>query len=223
MAIKNVYLKKKIAGTVYDIYPRSSADMIEYDGSTVAAKLASLATGVGDVYTKSEADDKLTELYNKIMGFTDADKTINDAYDTLKEVAAWLDENDDVSTLISDLAAVVGDADSGLVKDVNALKTAVGDSNSGLVKDVAALQAVGATKVEASATNGNIKINGTEVTVYDDSAVAATKVTEDDDHNFVTAEEKATIKEYIQVVEADTDVTDDGVLYIVEVADESAS
>lgn len=47
-----------------------------------------------------------------------------------------------------------------------ATQTTVGDSTSGLVKDVTDLKAVGATKVEASATNGKIKINDTETTVY---------------------------------------------------------
>lgn len=216
MAIKNVYLKKKIAGVVYDIYPRSSAEMIDYDGSTVAAKLASLATGIVDAYTKTETDTKLDDLYNKIMGFTDADKTINEAYDTLKEVAAWLDQNQDVKTLINGLAATVGDSDSGLVKDVADLKTTVGDADSGLVKDVADLKTVGATKVEASDTNGNIKVNGAEMQVYDDSAIAASKIVESDERKFVTASEKSLIKDYIQYVSTADSVTEEGVLYLVD-------
>lgn len=44
-----------------------------------------------------------------------------------------------ISGDLSDVATVVGDAESGLVKDVADLGTTVGDSESGLVKDVADL------------------------------------------------------------------------------------
>ena len=40
---------------------------------------------------------------------------------------------------VADLATTVGDAESGLVKDVADLETTVGDAESGLVKDVADL------------------------------------------------------------------------------------
>lgn len=40
---------------------------------------------------------------------------------------------------VADLATTVGDSESGLVKDVDDLETIVGDSESGLVKDVADL------------------------------------------------------------------------------------
>lgn len=45
--------------------------------------------------------------------------------------------------------------------------------DTALAGRVTALENVGATKVEASETNGKIKINGTDTTVYDDTALAA--------------------------------------------------
>ena len=78
-----------------------------------------------------------------------------EAFDTLKEIANWIGSGDVEKTTAS-----------SMLTDINNLKTTVGDADSGLVKDVADLKAVGAQKVEASATNGNIKIGGVETQVY---------------------------------------------------------
>lgn len=69
---------------------------------------------------------------------------------------------------LSDLSGVVGNAESGLVKDVATLKTTVGDSAAGLVKDVADLKTdMGTAKTDIT----NLK-NGTAIT-----ALAASKLT----------------------------------------------
>ena len=78
-----------------------------------------------------------------------------EAFDTLKEIADWIGSG-----------AVENTTAAGMLTDINTLKTTVGNADSGLVKDVADLKAVGAQKVEASATNGNIKIGGVETQVY---------------------------------------------------------
>lgn len=53
--------------------------------------------------------------------------------------------------------------------------------------------AEGATKTESSATNGNIKINGTETTIYTHPASHdASIITQDSTHRFVTDTEKST-------------------------------
>ena len=237
MAIKKVLLTKKINGVVYDLFPKTSAELVVYGETTVAQALASFASDMSNYYNKTEADQKTKEacdaLYNKIMGITEGDSTINEAYDTLKEVAAWIGEHGEVAaafttdiaalkkavgddssglikamaeakaaistntsdigtlkTAVQNLQTAVGDASSGLTKVVNdhgtkitALEDKVGDDTKGLVKDVADLKAAGATKVEASSTNGNIKINGTETKVYTHPANhPATMITEDDTH-----------------------------------------
>lgn len=61
-----------------------------------------------------------------------------EAFDTLKEIANWIGSGDVEKTTAS-----------SMLTDINALKTTVG-----------------AQKVEASATNGNIKIGGVETQVY---------------------------------------------------------
>ena len=290
--IKKVLLSKKIGNVVYDIFPKTSADVVVYGESTVAAALAEFAAGLADVYTKEESDAALqaesTALYNKIMGITEEDgATVKEAYDTLKEVAAWIDEHGEIAaaftTDIAALKTAVGDENSGLVKAmadaqaaieandgdiealqgaVQALETAVGDAESGLVKAMAdaqaaiealegradavegratalegradalegradavegrldAIEAIAPTKVEASETNGNIKIDGVETVVYTHPEThAATEIVEDDDHMFVTKVEKeayARQAEILLVANQDA-VVNEKDLYMVEI------
>lgn len=134
MAIKKVLLSKKINNVVYEIFPKTDASVVVYGESTVAAALAEFAQGLANVYTKEETYTKdetdgaieasAEALYNRIMGITEEDgATVKEAYDTLKEVAAWIDTHGDVATAFS--------------TDIAALKTAVGDENSGLIKGLA--------------------------------------------------------------------------------------
>ena len=207
MAIKKVLLKKKIEGVIYDLYVKSSADIVTFnDSQSVAEKITDMVGILDGLTTGDNSVDKKiaaakTEVINQIMGATDPEQ-IAQAFDTIKEIADYLDAHGSVvQGFTNDIAALktaVGDASNGLVKDVAANKAAIGDAKSGLTKGVAdnaaaikALQAVGSVKVEKSDVNGNIKINGTETQVYDDSAIAATKIVEDATHRFTTDTEKA--------------------------------
>lgn len=207
MAIKKVLLKKKIEGVIYDLYVKSSADIVAFsDSQSVAEKITDMVGILDGLTTGDNSVDKKiaaakTEVINQIMGATDAEQ-ISQAFDTIKEIADYLDAHGSVvQGFTNDIAALktaIGDASDGLVKDVAANKAAIGDAKSGLTKGVAdnaaaikALQDVGSVKVEKSDENGNIKINGTETTVYDDSAIAATKIVEDATHRFTTDTEKA--------------------------------
>lgn len=274
MSIKKVLLSKKISNVIYDIFPKTSADVVVYGDTTVSAALAEFANGLADVYTKTETDTAIKtsadNLYNKIMGITEEDgATVTEAYDTLKEVAEWIedhgevaaglvndiaalktavgddssglikavadlqtamDDNDadisDLQTAVAALQSAVGDAAAGLVKDVTDLKTdvstlksVVGDENSGLVKDVANLKAA-STRVEASDTNGNIKVDGSEITVYTHPEThAATMIVEDDDHKFVTAAEKEAIANAaaVKLVASQDEVVTETDLYMIEI------
>ena len=137
MSVKNVYLKKKIEGVIYDIYPHTDASIVEFirppavnggNGTltTVDAELVALRTLIAD-----------TEA--RILGLTDehANDTIIATYDTIREIASYLSTNGDAIATINSLNNTVGDSTSGLVKRVGDLETTVGDSTSGLVKDVA--------------------------------------------------------------------------------------
>lgn len=291
MAIKKVLLSKKISNTIYEIFPKTSADVVVYGETTVAATLAQFAqdleTAKGDFEDALEAES--TALYNKIMGITEEDgATVKEAYDTLKEVAAWIDEHGEVAaaftTDIAALKTAVGDENSGLVKAmadaqaaieandgdisdlqeaVEALETAVGDANSGLVKAmadaqaaiqdhetriaaeeaksadfetriaaeeaksadfearVAGLEAVGSTKVEASETNGNIKVDGVETVVYTHPAThEAAMIVESEEKQFVTAAQKDIINNAAAVVlvASQDEIANERDLYMVEIA-----
>ena len=151
MPIKKQYLRKKIEGTIYDIFPRTSADQVNYSATTVADELSTIAINIANI-TDAETgiiDTRITracqDLYNEILGITDQDSTpVMEAYDTLKEIAAWLSAHGEVTTgILGDITALqtaVGDANSGLTKSVSDLQTTVGDANSGLVKDVSGLK-----------------------------------------------------------------------------------
>lgn len=296
MAIKKVLLSKKVNNVVYDIFPKTSADVVVYGDSTVAAALAQfaqdLATAATDTTEAIKAESEA--LYNKIMGITEEDgATVAEAYDTLKEVAAWIDEHGDVAAAFTnDIAALktaVGDENSGLIKGladavaaieandgdiaalqaaVEALETAVGDAESGLVKAMADAQAaiealegttedhetrIGALettvgdaesglvkgladaqaaieqlverdgcKVEASETNGNIKVDGEEVVVYTHPAThGADEIVETEEKQFVSAADKAyyAAKSEVLLVSSQDEVTDELNLYMVEITE----
>lgn len=289
-SIKKVLLTKKLNNTIYDIFPKTSADVVTYGESTVAAALASFATDLAAVYTKTETDAAVKAsadaLYNKIMGITDSEEgsTINEAYDTLKEVADWIGAHGDVAaaftTDVAALKAAVGVAPaegvegSGLLKEiadvkakvainetditaleeaVNTLKTAVGDAGAGLIKTVADhtteitsikttigeapneaegkagsgilkkladLESKGATKVEASDNNGYIKVDGTDVKVYElPTSISASVIDETTDRKFVTADQLTKLNGAgaIKVVADQTAVDNEDDLFLVEI------
>lgn len=145
-AVKNVFLKKKIEGVVYDLYPHTDAGVVSYESGSVADKLASLTTGLSNVITSDTVDAKIkaesTALYNKIMGLTGAEgDTINEAYDTLKEVATYLEAHGSVvagfTSDINGLKEAIGDNNSGILSRIISLENKVGNESSGIIKDVA--------------------------------------------------------------------------------------
>lgn len=215
--IKKMRLRKKIDTVVYDIYTKTSADIVEYGDTNVKAKLDALSSGLAAVITEATVDSKIASaidtLYNRIMGITEQDGTaVAEAYDTLKEVANYLTSHGSVvngfTTDINGLKGVVGDASSGLVKDVSDLKTTV--------------NAMDYSKVTASLTNGKINIDGTDVTVYEEPAnIAATKITTDSTHRFVTDDQLSTIASAaaVQVVSTMPATVSDTDLYLLVIED----
>ena len=178
MAIKKVLLTKKINEVVYDLFPKTSADLVVYGETTVAQALATFASDMSNYYNKTEADQKTKEacdaLYNKIMGITEGDTTVNEAYDTLKEVAAWIGEHGDVA--------------AAFTTDIAALKKAVGDENSGLIKAMAEAQAAIQTN---SGDIGTLKTAVQNLqTAVGDASSGLTKVVNDHGTKISALEEK---------------------------------
>lgn len=163
--------KIKVEGVLKELaFKTTGEQVVMADGRTAETVIAAIITNIANLPTGSDIDEKVKNscdaLYNKIMGLTDADTTIDEAYDTLKEVAEWIGSH--------------GELAAQFTNDISGLKTAV-----------QSLQAIGATKVEKSETNGNIKIDGKEVTVYTaPETISADKVVENDNKQFVTAAEK---------------------------------
>ena len=142
MSVKNVYLKKKIEGTIYDIYPHTDAGIVEF----TRLQTDSESNGYNPMYITTTVYEELIALRTliadteaRILGLTDehANDTIIATYDTIREIASYLSTNGDAIATINSLNNTVGDASSGLVKRVTDLETTVGSASSGLVKDVA--------------------------------------------------------------------------------------
>lgn len=106
--------------------------------------LTSLAQKANSATVTEEIQEACNELYNKIVGNV-GNGTINEAYDTLKEIADWIGTHGTAAAAISSEIAE-------LKSKVTTLTQEIGGKTS--------------TTVEASETNGNIKVDGTEVPVY---------------------------------------------------------
>lgn len=172
--MKKAIFQQEINGVLYDLLALTHVDNVIYekeDGTKIALseKLAEIiaaialkadsATVTADIKAANDA------LYKKIMGLANDDTTVNEAYDTLKEVADYLTAH--------------GDVVQGFTTDITALKEAVQTLQTGM------------TKVEKSDTNGNVKVDGNEVQVYRHPATHPASMIEDTaDKVMMTATER---------------------------------
>ena len=148
--MKMIILQAEIEGVLHDLLVRSHVDNVlatKEDGTKIllSEKLAEMIAAINLKANSADVTQEITDannaLYNRIMGITAEDgATVEEAYDTLKEVANYLKEH--------------GSVVQGFTTDISDLKAAV-----------EALQ-TGMTKVEESSTNGNIVVNGQEKKVY---------------------------------------------------------
>lgn len=161
--MKKAVFQQEINGVLFDLLALTHVDNVIYekpDGTKISLS-EKLAEIVAAVALKADSADVTEEiqaandaLYNKIMGITAEDSaTVDEAYDTLKEVAAYLNDH--------------GEVVQGFTTDIAALKTAVEGLQTGL------------TTVEHSNTNGNIKVDGEEVQVYTHPATHPASMIED--------------------------------------------
>lgn len=137
MSVKNVYLKKKIEGTIYDIYPHTDAGVVEFTppavngGNSITTTVYEELTALRTLIADTEA---------RILGLTDehANDTIIATYDTIREIASYLSTNGDAIATINSLNNTVGDASSGLVKRVTDLETAASSGGVYVVNSITA-------------------------------------------------------------------------------------
>lgn len=172
--MKMVIFQDEVNGVLTDLMARSHVDNVIYEEGgqqkALSAKLAEIIAAVALKADSATVTDDIKAandaLYNKIMGITAEDgATVNEAYDTLKEVAEYLTAH--------------GDVVQGFTNDIAGLKTAVENLKSGM------------TKVEHSDTNGNVKVDGVEVVVYQHPAThPASMITDTAEKVMMTAAER---------------------------------
>lgn len=172
--LKQVIFQEEIDGVLTDLMARTHVDNVIYEeGGKQIALSGKLASLIATVAAKADsaavtADIKTAtdNLYNKIMGITAEDGApVAEAYDTLKEVANYLTEH--------------GSVVQGFTNDISGLKKSVEDLKTGM------------TKVEKSDTNGNVKVDGAEVVVYQHPAShPASMITDTAEKVMMTAAER---------------------------------
>lgn len=100
------------------------------DIAGMKADIGDLQAAVGTGAVGDRIDAAVEALRKEILTDGTANDNINDAYDTIKEISDWLGSSElgkDAGTIISELntlSGTVGNASSGLVKDVADLKAA---------------------------------------------------------------------------------------------------
>lgn len=172
--LKQVIFQEEIDGVLTDLMARTHVDNVIYEeGGKQIALSEKLASLIATVATKADSNNVTADiktatdnLYNKIMGITAEDGApVAEAYDTLKEVANYLTEH--------------GSVVQGFTNDISGLKKSVDDLKTGM------------TKVEKSDTNGNVKVDGAEVVVYQrPSSHPASMITDTAEKVMMTAAER---------------------------------
>lgn len=172
---KMAIFQDEVSGVMVDLMARSHVDNVVFkrDNGQQTSLAVYLAEVVAQIAAKADsatvtADIKAANdaLYNKIMGIAGEDVTVNEAYDTLKEVADYL--------------AAHGEVVQGFTSDISQLKEAVQNLQSGLVT------------VEKSDNNGNVKVNGADVQVYEHPGThPASMITDTEEKVIMTAAERA--------------------------------
>lgn len=159
MASRNVKLQMMLEEALVDLMVQTGADNVIVDADkneTLTTRLASIMaeikTATDDKITATQVDTKISTAINALIDGAP------ETYDTLKEIAEYISSD---KTAMDALNAAIG----GKVDKVEGKGLSANDFTTALKTKLEGI-AEGATKVEKSATNGSIKINGTETTVY---------------------------------------------------------
>lgn len=155
MATKNAVLQMIIEQVLTDLMVKTEASNVIVNvatGETLTTRLASIATQATNFTTTSAMEayvgQRLSDLINGAP----------ETADTLKELSDLIDANKDVIATLNDAIGKKVDKVDGKGLSANDFTTALLNKLNNI--------AAGATKVESSTTNGNIKINSAEVAVY---------------------------------------------------------
>lgn len=159
MARKNVVLQMMIENVLTDIMAQTGADNVIVDSTTNEMLSTRLASMAADIQAAAAAGITMEQVQAAIDAEISA--LIDGApetRDTLNELAECLATNEDA---VAALNAAIGNK----VDKVEGKGLSANDFTDALLNKLNEI-AEGATKTEASDTNGNIKINGVETKVY---------------------------------------------------------
>lgn len=155
MPAKNAVLQMIIENVLVDLMVRGQASNIIVDqntGETLATRLATIAATTTGFVKRSDMESYVGQKLSELIG--GAPETA----DTLLELNNLIADNADV---IEALNSAIGNK----VDKVTGKGLSANDFTDVLLNKLDGI-AANATKVEASSTNGNIKINGAEIKVY---------------------------------------------------------
>lgn len=159
MAKVNAILQMKIEGVLKEAWIKTGADNIivnESTNETLATRLALLAADISSAVAGGVTTSQVQEMIDTAVG--GIIDNAPEAYDTLKEVATYIEEHEDAAAALN--AAIGNKVDKVAGKGLTA-----NDFTDALLEKLNGISA-GANKVAKSETNGNIKIDDVETVVY---------------------------------------------------------
>ena len=147
----------------------------DLDAALTAVLAAKAAKADVDTLIGTDTGKSVRTIANEELAAQLIPEGAQESLDTLTEIAQWIQDHPDdaaaMNTAIAKLNGIVAGI-GGEDDDYATVMAAIEGKIAAAMESISA----GATKVEASETNGNIKINGEETTVYTHpttSAVAA--------------------------------------------------
>lgn len=136
----------------------------DLDSALTAVLAAKAAKTDVDTLIGSDTGKSVRTIANEELAAQLIPENAQDSLDTLTEIAQWIQDHPDdasaMNTAITKLQAIVAGI-GGEEDDYTTVLAAIEGKITAAMAGIAA----GATKVEASEINGNIKINGTETPV----------------------------------------------------------
>lgn len=206
-------LAKKVDKDGYIAFTQAEKDKLagleNYNDTAIVERIATVEGN----FTEGKANDavkfggQLPEYYATKTSVEDAiagvhshdNKKVLDGI-TAEEVTAWDNAEQNAKTFAESEIAKAKTELAGIIADEQSRAEGI---EAGLDTRIQALEAKEPTKVEKSNTNGNIKVDGTEVKVYDDSTIASRVKNVED--NYV---EKTTLDSYYTKGETESKISE---------------
>lgn len=137
----------------------------DLDAALTAVLAAKAAKADVDTLIGTDTGKSVRTIANEELAAQLIPEGAQESLDTLTEIAQWIQDHPDdaaaMNTAIAKLNGIVAGI-GGEDDDYATVMAAIEGKIAAAMENISA----GATKVEASETNGNIKINGEETTVY---------------------------------------------------------